>query len=540
MPRWGLLAGRAIASSARAGARLGAELERATRDAGRRWRVRTGVLAPGDSSPAPGDLKDHYDYRGVVNWGRRVPGADGPFRLGRYLHPRRGPGQAVGLDRHDLNHHAAVVGPTGCGKTTSIVIPWVAAAVAQGAFVVTVDVKGSGASDALVPLLGEEFDRRSLSQSLLATWDYTRADSLTWNPLDELVDDRAFEVATKSLLGQSPKDEHDKYFYERDYRWLRAILHIACETGLSSLADVNRAISSRDRFMSFAATSTSRWADDVEDLRSFDAYDFARAVPGLINKMHVFTQPGVAAICGRGRLEPSVGGAEGTLRGSLIAGRGSSGSLRFGSSRASASRSTEPSERPNLNLLLASSKAGVVVVGAPISDGELSASLSALFLSQITNIFLKHGARAPGGAFLIIDEAPRLTDRLDYETLVSICRSVGVGVTLVMQDVAHFRDEDERSAILTNCRNVIVCPGVSRATTKYLQERLGERMETSVSTAPSVGRAGKGRVDLSHSLGSVSVIGHREIAYPPFGPRTAVVCAERFGGRPMLVDLSLS
>ena len=181
----------------------------------------------------------------------------------------------------------------------------------------------------------------------------------------------------------------------------------------------------------------------------------------------------------------------------------------------------------------------MIVVGAPRSDGELSEALSALLLSQVVNVLLQDGAKAPGGAYLVIDEAPRLAGRLHFEELVSLGRSAGIAVVLVTQDVAQFKNAEERSAILTNCNTFVACRGTSKATTDYLQGRLGERMESSVTTTDGGPGVGARHPSMSRSLASVPVLRHREISQPPFGPRTAVVQTSAVGSRPFLVDLEL-
>jgi type IV secretory pathway TraG/TraD family ATPase VirD4 len=138
----------------------------------------------------------------------------------------------------------------------------------------------------------------------------------------------------------------------------------------------------------------------------------------------------------------------------------------------------------------------------------------------------------------MIDEAPRLAGRLDIEELTSIARSAGISVTIVAQDVAQFRDADERSTILTNCATIVTCRGVSKATSDYLQGRLGERMEAHTSTSDEPRSFSSGR-RISHSFEATPILRHREIAQPPFGDHCALVQSNAFGVKPVLVDLEL-
>jgi hypothetical protein len=158
----------------------------------------SGVLAPGDPDPPPSGPTDYYDYRGVA-MPRELKGlAGGPFSLGRVIDPRRGPTRDIGLPLEVLQRHAAVIGPTGGGKTKSVLVPWIASALRLGHCVVAVDIAG----DLLDDLAIHRAATGPLGASV-AKWDYADPNhSLGWNWLASLDDDEAVVAAVEAIHGR--------------------------------------------------------------------------------------------------------------------------------------------------------------------------------------------------------------------------------------------------------------------------------------------------------------------------------------------------
>ena len=201
---------------------------RATVEAGHRKPLRRGrraaargVLCPGDPPPPPGS-SDYLDYRGVASARELTALRDAPFSLGRYLDPRRGARWPIGVPEEVLHRHAAVIGPTGSGKTKSILLPWTAAALQSGASVVAVDVTGDLLDDLVVvrSAVGA-FNAR------VAKWDYTDpGHSISWNWLASLRDDDAVTSVTEALIGRDQPNDPQPYFHQRDRRTLRGLVEI--------------------------------------------------------------------------------------------------------------------------------------------------------------------------------------------------------------------------------------------------------------------------------------------------------------------------
>lgn len=194
---------------------------------------------------------------------------------------------------------------------------------------------------------------------------------------------------------------------------------------------------------------------------------------------------------------------------------------------------------PNLDLASLFDSPALLVVGAPIHGGRTSEAASSLLLSQIIhNLYRRFTGGGGRHVFLVIDEAARLTNRLRLEELLSVARRARVSVLLATQDVGQFSNADERVAILGNCATYISLPGRSRANAEYLFGRLGNRYQSSTALTRAPGAHASGQLSRSSEIGTVPVLGHREILDPPWGERTAVVHSQPVAGKPFLVDLT--
>ncbi len=173
---WGYkAAGKAIGTSAKVGAKAGASLgdslssKMALHSAGRG--ARRGYLAPGDPTPPPTAGADYLDYRGVASWQEAQNLDDGQFPLGAFSDIAKGKVRGpIGLPGQVINRHAVVVGPAGSGKTYSLLIPWMYAALISNWSVVAVDVKGDLREDFL------DFKDAQGAGALgarLTKWDFT-------------------------------------------------------------------------------------------------------------------------------------------------------------------------------------------------------------------------------------------------------------------------------------------------------------------------------------------------------------------------------
>lgn len=458
------------------------------------WGRRQIVLGPNDPPPPANRIQDFWDYRGVAEEWELSPLFQGAVSLGVYWHPKRGAGRPLFLPAELLYRNCAVIGPPGSGKTEGIIIPWIVDLLKAGYSVVTVDVKG------------DLFDRlQGVAQQIgVRVWYWNPADpmrSQSWNWLDEVRDSRDIEASVQSILGRPRPNDPQPFFYERDYRWLRALIGISKEVygnqskprNLYELVGDQEAI--RDLFRKYPQIRSR--AVEVADLLQFSPDEHSRAVSGLLNALHLFNEPSVAQV----------------------------------------------SERSDFRLPNIGVRTTLLVIGASLADARAAEVLSSILLNLLFNFIYRRFS--PGGSktalplYFMLDESPRLKERINFEEVLSVARAAKVGICLAMQDVAQFGDERQVSAILSNCSTIILLRGASPMAAKYFSERLGQRVDQFV-----VQSRYRGPFDLFSQQGSsvqtmtVPVLREREIMYPPFGTYCAVCQVSPVTNKPFLVDLT--
>ena len=460
---------------------------------------RTGVLAPGDPAPAAG-AHGYLDYRGALDARAFRHRADGPFSLGRVMNLRTGqPSKPVGLFLGEIAHHAAVVGPPGAGKTHGLIIPWIVAALREGASVVAVDVKGD-------MLDAVDAHRRQFPPigCRVVTLDYTRpAKSASWNWVSELrspsggPDVRAVSSAVEAILGKERPNDSQPFFHQQDSMVLQSLLELVC---ISPRRNVT------------AGKLLTLLSDQLQ-------------LESVVNKYS-----GVAASA---RLEPYV------VLGPSDYAKATSG-VRVALTELAHSLVEHVTTLQTINARRLIDDHHLTVVVAPVQDGKLSAAFSALFLGRLSQAIYDRLATGGGRpVVLVIDEAARILDRLRLEEFISVARSADASVILALQDAAQIKDENERSTILSNCATFVSLHGVSRTSADYLTARLGEGRVASQS-AQTTRVPGQWRGSHSTTLSSelAPILGSREVMAPPFGRRSAVVHARDVSDHPFVVDLS--
>jgi type IV secretory pathway TraG/TraD family ATPase VirD4 len=451
------------------------------------------ILAPGDNSPPADRYQDYSDYRGVAAERELTGLCGGAVSLGRYQHPRGKLGSNLSLPISLLHRNCAVIGPPGSGKTEGIIIPWILQLLQNGHSVVTVDVKG----DLIDRLRGE------VTRLGVRSWYWNFGDgarSQRWNWLDGPVTDQYLEAAVQSILGKPKPNDPQPFFYERDCRWLRALIpivkHVYAQQPrpryLYHLISDQNAL--QDVFRRYPTIRSH--APEVADLLQLQPDEHSRAVSGLLNALHLFNSAGVIKV----------------------------------------------TEKSDFQLSDLTSTPTLLVVGASLADGRAGEVLSSILLSQLfAHVYTRFSVQAasnPRSLFCIIDEAARLKDRIRYEEVLSISRSAGVGFCLASQDISQFGDEQQVAAILSNCLTFLTLKGCSPQTARYLSGRLGQRASQVVMVNHN-----RGPFQLFSQQGrqvqsaNVPVLAEREIMHPP-GNYCAVVQVSPVSSKPFLVDLT--
>ncbi len=451
------------------------------------------VLCPGDSPDKALGNQDAMDYRGTAMEKELGALKQSGVPIGRFMHPKGRSSAPMKLPIEMLQRGCAVIGPTGAGKTEGIVLPWITALLQQRASVVTCDVKGD-LFDRLLPEAKKVGAR---------VWYWNISDpprSMSWNWFDAIQDYRDIEAATLSILGRPKPNDNQPFFYERDYRWLRALInitkqaykHTAQPRYLCSLVGGQNAL----RTLFKQSPAIQHLAAEVSDMLQFSLDEHSKAVSGLLNALHLFNTPPIRHVTERSDF-----------------------------------RLDEISHAPTL-----------LIIGAALADGRASEVMSGMFINQLNNFVYRRlgGAQAKAvPLYFILDEAARLKDRINYEEMLSVVRSAKVGVCLASQDVNQFGDARQQAAILSNCLTFIALRGSSADTAKYLSSRLGQRHEDQILTNKN-----RGPIDLlsrhgqSQNTVSIPVLGEREIMYPPGSPYAAVMHVTPVTKKPFLVDLT--
>lgn len=453
--------------------------------------ARVGLIGPYDPPPPP-HVGGYLDFSGLARPEEITAG--GAFPLGRYVHPRRRwrSGSALYVDDQTAHRHTTVLGPTRRGKTTSLIAPWIHAAVECGYLVVAVDVKGN---NDLVDTVGVySMSQPSGGAFSYASFDYrTPAASVSWNWIADLPDDSAVNAAAEALVGRDRENDPNREFRMRDLTWMRGLLKLLNATGtLWSVRSTLELLDDQERLQVLVARQKGEpQATALGDLVWRDPDDFARMSQFL-----------------RTYLEPL--NTEGFVRATRM-------------------------DRMRMDDLLATN--GFFVVNAPWVDGKLSEAASGLFFSQFLNRRLQMFNRAIRPVLLVLDEAPRLQKRIDLPGLLSLAAGAGVSVLLAAQDVNQF-PESERDVIFNNCGTWVLMSGCGETTTRYFGARLGTR-QASQQTQSSSWSGRDGRIwQNGHQSVTVPVLGHSELASPPGGNYSAIVHSYDLSRKPVLVDLT--
>jgi type IV secretory pathway TraG/TraD family ATPase VirD4 len=340
----------------------------------------------------------------------------------------------------------------------------------------------------------------------LTKWDFTDPRrSAPWEWLAELHDDARVDAAITALLGRRPEQSTgDPYFYQRDYRTLRGLLLFAraAVPHARTASDLIRLL--EDDIKLDALVKQHRRAPGISDLEAalrFPQADYPKIISGVVTALSALDSAAVNAVTRAGP------------------------------------------RRPSINLEAALDDHQLLIIGATLKGGQVSATLSSLLLNQLAQRLYERFGKERRPVLLVIDEAPQIIDRVDIAQLMEVSRSAGVGVVTAMQDVAQIKDENDRSSILANAAAFAILPGSSPKSVEEFGKRLGQRFERTIGMNVGGPRNGFGSAPPSQTLGTeaVPVLREREIMQPPIGGRAAVVHvkAQELGvtTKPLLVDM---
>lgn len=446
---------------------------------------RRGILVPGDGPPAS-TLGSFLDYREVLTSKQVVALQDGPFPIGRIQDPGQDtPSFPIGLDWGHIAQHTAVIGPSGTGKTFNIFAPWTAAAARQKLGVVAVDVTGRFLQD----VVAARKRTGDTSKFRYFSWDVKDpATSRSWNPLAEVFSkDEAIQLAL-AFLGRVDPNDHQKYFAERDHRWLAGLIWLTVQAyGPATHPNTLYILSVRQNELVRAAQIAPTAALDVADLIQLPAQDFSQATSGLANRLSWLSDPALQA---------------------MLAGTG-------------------PRAMTIDNVL---DQQAVLIVGCRAADGARSPIAAALMLNAIRLRVLDSFAVGQVPLLWVLDEANRYADRIELDVMLDLMRGASSPVCVGLQDVTQLGDEKDQSRYLANCDALLVLAGSSHAAATFLSQRLGTVQLPFVTKSVD----SQGRMTPSVTYQTANVLGEREIMHPPVGRRGGIAHLRSSSPHPFL------
>ncbi len=465
------------------------------RQANRGWRAAaSGLIGPFDPPPPP-QAQGYLDYGGLATY-NDLNTEDWSFPLGRYVEPRKRweakERDQLGISESVANKHTVVYAPTQAGKTTSVIAPWIYYGMRAGYLVIALDLKGN--NDLRDKVEQYATSHEPLPGAGFGSFDYTNpSESVSWNWIADLKDESSIEAAVEALVGRERDNDPNQAFHLRDMRWMQGLLELLGGSGTTwTVRMVLELLEDHPRFQHLVTRQKgSRAATRLADLAFVPSDEYYTKIQFLTTYLEVLNIDGFVA----------------TTR------------------------------RAELSLDDLADDPGLFVVTAPIGDGRLSEAVSSLFLGQFLQRQYKKFNRDDRPVLLVLDEAPRLKDRIDLKKLMSVSASSGMSVLLAMQEVTDF-EEKERDVILSNCGTHILMPGGGQKTTEYFGGRLGTRIATRQTHTSGFGHHQGSNFQAGLQTADVPVLGRAELASPPCGPYGAFVQSYSLSRKPILVDLA--
>lgn len=451
--------------------------------------IKRGILVPGDGPPT-GVHGSFYDYRDVLLPKDCTVLKDGIFPLGRIQHPGSDtPDFPIVLGWEHVSQHVAIVGPPGSGKTFNILAPWIIAASAEGMATIAVDVKGD-----LRRELKSAKTRLGLSNPLpIITWDISEpAASRPWNPLSEVTSPEHASQVAMAFLGEIRPDDRNKFFAERDHRWLRGLVWLVANaygTNAHPSLLFRLIVSQKDLIDSVQRSPYA--AHEILDLVRFDSSKYTEATAGLANRLSWLAEPALAEML------DGTKGRSFTLHQALNSG-------------------------------------AILLVGARERGGERSVTAAAILLNLLRLKCLSRFGVSPPPIFWVLDEAARYAARVQLDQMLDLLRGADSPVCLGLQDVNHLGTENEQVRMLANCDTFIALKGVSQHTAKFFSDRLGNTAKAIATD--SLLPTGQWQPTLSYQ--DQPILGQREIMYPPVGTYGGVVQIRSGSPLPLLFSFS--
>jgi hypothetical protein len=330
----------------------------------------------------------------------------------------------------------------------------------------------------------------------LVTVDYGDRASVSWNWIEDMIATGGVEPAVGALLGKAPPPRiADPAVWQRDVSILRALLELADTLPQPRTTEsLIKLISTRDRLEDHL-TKSGRSSPRLDNLLEFDdPRDFSLRTEFILTAL------------------------EGV-------------------------RSTTRSDLPNFSLRQLFARPTFMCVTSPVADEPRSISFAALVLSLALSIgFGRFGTNSGLPVLLAIDEAARMTGRINLEEVMSMGASAGLRTLLALQFVEQLQQsglsESSARGLLSNADTMIVLAGSSPGTVRAFADRLGQTDVPFQQSSVNYANHFNPSRTLETRNERRAVLGDREIGEIPFGDRSALVHCRASVAAPFVVDLT--
>jgi len=132
----------------------------------------------------------------------------------------------------------------------------------------------------------------------------------------------------------------------------------------------------------------------------------------------------------------------------------------------------------------------------PDNDTSFNFLISVLYLQVMQQLFYladhKHGGSLPIHVHFLMDEFANVSLPDDFDKILSVMRSRGVSVSIILQNLAQLKAlfEKQWESIVGNCDEFLYLGGNEQSTHKYVSELLGKETLDTNTYGKSTGRNG--------------------------------------------------
>ncbi len=149
-----------------------------------------------------------------------------------------------------------------------------------------------------------------------------------------------------------------------------------------------------------------------------------------------------------------------------------------------------------LDLASIGEKKTALFVIIPDNDGSFNFLVSILYTQLFQQLFYsadhKHGGSLPVHVHFLMDEFANICLPNDFDKILSVMRSRGVSVSIILQNMAQLKAlfEKQWEGIVGNCDEFLYLGGNEQSTHKFVSELLGKETLDTATHGKSTGRNG--------------------------------------------------